>query len=790
MSLRLSIFVAVCISLAVSPAAADVPEALYIFPAGGQRGTQVDVRIGGMHLNDECPLYFAGDGVVAPKTIKRTTTTWFEGPVIPQPDSQKAEDYPTDYAAKLSIDGDARLGVRWWRVSTSQGVTASRRFVVGDLPEITEQEIDGEAIPVAVTLPVTINGRVFPREDVDEWSFKAVKGQTVRCEVEAARLGSPLDSQLEIVDAAGRRLAVNSDHFGDDSLIVFTAPADGEYRVRIFDAAYSGLQPYVYRLTISDRPHVLGTYPLGGRRGEKTTFELAGIGLGAKPQAMAILKDADNDFAARFTIGKTTTNEVLLETSDVAEFREEATKSLTLPCVANGRIGKPGDADVWTFDGVKGEAIEFDLHAASLGSPLDGVLTIIDADDKEVATNDDRSGTESDPRVRFTPGVDGRYTVRVSERSVHRGGADFAYRLHVGPLGGPSLKLTLPTDALTIDRGGSANKFKLSVERGPGVDGELQIFIDGLPPGVTLKNDRVPKGRNDTSLNLTCAADAPVKLHECRVRVVTLPDPAANKNKNKDAPPPPEFKPIEAVGRVAVERGEPSLETLNLFTAMPTPFEVVAEFEIPYAQRGTAYVRHYQLARNGFTGPVTVHLAEKQMRHLQGVQGPTIAVAADADAFDYAVRLPTFLELGRTSRTVVTAVGEVKDEQGNKHTVCFTSVKPSEQISLIIGPGPLSLEAKPTAVAATTEQPAVVDLEVDRGDGMIGPVQIELLVPPHVRGVSAEPIVVEPGKSHGALQLRFTADAGPFNLPLTVRATHGEGLKRVIAETPLEILSR
>ena len=120
---------------------------------------------------------------------------------------------------------------------------------------------------------------MFPREDIDEWSFRAVKGQTIRCEVEAARFGSPLDSQLEIVDAAGRRLAVNSDHFGDDSLIVFTAPADGEYRVRIFDAAYGGLQPYVYRLTLSDRPHVLSTYPLGGRRGEKTTFELTGIGV-------------------------------------------------------------------------------------------------------------------------------------------------------------------------------------------------------------------------------------------------------------------------------------------------------------------------------------------------------------------------------------------------------------------------------------------------------------------------------------------------------------------------------
>ena len=123
-----------CVRAVASPissvAAADVPEALYIFPAGGQRGTTVDVRIGGMHLHDECPLHFDGDGVTVPETIRRTDTIWFEGPVIPQPDSQKAEDYPTDYAAKFSIADDARLGARWWRVVDEprrDGVAAVRR---------------------------------------------------------------------------------------------------------------------------------------------------------------------------------------------------------------------------------------------------------------------------------------------------------------------------------------------------------------------------------------------------------------------------------------------------------------------------------------------------------------------------------------------------------------------------------------------------------------------------------------------------------------------------------------
>ena len=46
------------------------------------------------------------------------------------------------------------------------------KFVVGDLPEVIESEIDGQPIPERVSLPVTINGRIFPREDVDIWTFE------------------------------------------------------------------------------------------------------------------------------------------------------------------------------------------------------------------------------------------------------------------------------------------------------------------------------------------------------------------------------------------------------------------------------------------------------------------------------------------------------------------------------------------------------------------------------------------------------------------------------------------
>src|SRR5947207_5852857 len=215
--------------LAAGSASANPPVASYIFPAGGQRGKTVDVRIGGLFLYDKCGFEMLGPGGDASKELRRTQTLWLEGPVLPLPDSQRQEDYPQDMAGQVKIAADASFGVRHWRVWTSQGATPARRFVVGELPEVVEKELPGAPIPVEVTLPVTINGRIFPHEDVDVWSFAARKGQTISCEVEAARLGSPLDSRLEVLDPSGRFIAENDDTFGADSFVRFTAPADGTY---------------------------------------------------------------------------------------------------------------------------------------------------------------------------------------------------------------------------------------------------------------------------------------------------------------------------------------------------------------------------------------------------------------------------------------------------------------------------------------------------------------------------------------------------------------------------------
>src|SRR5580704_3086860 len=215
--------------LHTNPLLANPPTASYIFPAGGQRGTTVQVRVGGLFLHDQCEFDLSGRGITASPTLRPTKRLWFEGPVLPLPESQQQEDYPADMAGTITIAKDAPPGPVRGRVFTSQGGAGGLVFVVGDLPEVIEKEIDGDSVPQSIKLPVTANGRIFPRENVDLWEFDAEAGKTVTAFVHAQSLNSPLIPQLDITDSNGKVVAEQMQYpiIGTDGSVKFTPKAAG-----------------------------------------------------------------------------------------------------------------------------------------------------------------------------------------------------------------------------------------------------------------------------------------------------------------------------------------------------------------------------------------------------------------------------------------------------------------------------------------------------------------------------------------------------------------------------------
>ena len=87
------------------------------------------------------------------------------------------------------------------------GVTFNElRLAVGSEPEIESSGKDiARESAQAVTLPVTINGAVAAHAGY-YFKFHARKGERIVASVDARRLGSPLDSEVEILDAEGKSI--------------------------------------------------------------------------------------------------------------------------------------------------------------------------------------------------------------------------------------------------------------------------------------------------------------------------------------------------------------------------------------------------------------------------------------------------------------------------------------------------------------------------------------------------------------------------------------------------------
>jgi len=148
-------------------------------------------------------------------------------------------------------------------ISLRTGTINSNRvpFALDALPEVMEREPNNSVKEAqTLALPVIVNGRIQQAGDEDVFRLDGKAGMQVAIEVAARRLGSPLDSRIELTDATGKRIAFNDDSEDKsagllthqaDSYVLATLPAAGTYYVRLGDTQRQGGAEFSYRLRVS-----------------------------------------------------------------------------------------------------------------------------------------------------------------------------------------------------------------------------------------------------------------------------------------------------------------------------------------------------------------------------------------------------------------------------------------------------------------------------------------------------------------------------------------------------------
>jgi uncharacterized protein YdeI (BOF family) len=483
-----------------------------------QRGTTLTVTIAGEKLGSVTGLVFSGEAGLSASLINETAPP----PAITVESSSKSiavvapatRDAHKTLKASITAAADAALGEREVRAVGPNGVSDPLVLTVGHVPELAEAEPNNTAEQAQkISAPVVVKGVISAATEVDTFRFAAKKGEQLVLEVLAQRKGSPLDSSLAVLDATGKELARSEDVLGFDSVLEFTAPADGDYFAQLRDFQYRGAGDYRYRLFVTTLPYVASVFPFGGQRGQPVEIKLTGANLaGAEKMTLNIDPNAPlGRQEIRLNTPRGLSNPVQFDVRDMPEFTEaeanEGTNANTVaaPVMINGRIGAAKDVDRFTFKAATDGKLVAEVEARRFGSPLDALLAVFSGETL-VAQNDDAAG--GDARIDFDVKKDATYTVVLRDLT-GRGGANFGYRLALRPptaAAGASLTAKFFPDAVRLHRNGRT-RVRVEVAR-VGFDGPVRVAARDLPPGVSQQPIVIPAGRNEGDLLLTATPDA------------------------------------------------------------------------------------------------------------------------------------------------------------------------------------------------------------------------------------------------------------------------------------------
>ncbi len=711
------------------------PTSTHIFPAGGRRGTVVKVRVGGECLPPGMNFHVFGDGVTGPSILGPASKARYEPSLRRLPRDADGVGanmaYPREFDATLTLAANAEPGPRFWRVTGGWGGTQLRPFLVGDLPEFIETEPNSQPERAErITLPVVVNGQIAGERDQDYFVFAAQAGDVVVCDVLAARIGSPLDPVVAVLDSRGRRLETDETRVGNDPVIACRIPATGDYRLHVANLGFQGGPAYVYRITVSTAPYAPFAFPPGGHAGathDLEVFTLTGggalhaakekIAFPANPGPFTVRGHLPLIAGARPEVVAVGANRSSATAMELTPHAPPLSKGGPEGVTVNARFLTAQEEGWYRFQAKQGATYTIACQPGSRDSAAVPILTLFDAKGTPLAKASAVETADHAAELTWKAPADGAYRLCVRDlQHGARGGPEFIYRLTVRPAQ-PDFALRLGADYVNVVQGGRT-EIDLFVQRTGGFTGPIDLTAAGLPDGVKIEPTRIADGQTKVKLAVVAKDDVrptSVALNLLGRAAVTPPSP------------PFEGGDTGGVRRVVVSSFEWAGLALHLTVQHKPVFRLTCNEAYQYAHRGTIYPYLMQVERmHGFTGPITLQLCDRQVQDLDGIEIVETVIPPGAKEAKNLIYLPETMHssVQHHCRPYAQGYATFTDKWGQAQTLLAVCDKRCIIRTL---PPIVKLRAATPALSARPGDHITCKLILDRTSNFTGPAELELI---------------------------------------------------------------